>query len=301
VIKSLNNLFSQYHPAANFLYIAAAVFCTMYTLRPACVVLSFVCGSIYSIFLGGARAYLSALRPLLIMFVIIALFNPLTNHRGITTLFYLFGNQGIPITLEATIYGLCSGGMLISIFIWFRCYQVLITTDKFMYLFGRAAPTSSMVVSMILKLVPVTIRKYREIDEAHAALYKSSDSVDRKGKIRTAARVSGVLLGRTMEDSIETAESMRARGYGSGKRTRFTIYRFAPADIASLAALGALFAIAFTCITLSNRGSDFFPIIRTPKDMTLDIVMFTSYALLMLYPLLIELRTAVTLAKYRGV
>jgi energy-coupling factor transport system permease protein len=292
VIKSLNNLFAQYHPAANFLYIAAAVFCGMYTLRPACVALSFICASSYSIFLNGWGAYVKALKLLAIMFVIIALFNPLTNHRGMTELFHLFGNQGWPITLEAFIYGICSGGMLVSVFVWFQCYQALITTDKFMYLFGRAAPTSAMVMSMILKLVPVTIRKYHYINEAQFSLYASTSEVDRRGRVRNAVRVSGVLLGRTLEDSIETADSMRARGYGSGKRTRFTIYRFAPGDIMSIAALAILLVIVVVCITLSNGSLSFFPIIRAPKNITLDAILFASYALLLFYPFIIEARSA---------
>jgi energy-coupling factor transport system permease protein len=300
VTKSLNNLFAQYHPAANFLYIAAAVFCGMYTLTPACVALSFICGSVYSIFLNGWRAYVKALKLLSIMFVIVALFNPIANHRGVTELFHLFGNQGWPVTMESIVYGICSGGMLASIFVWFQCYQALITTDKFMYLFGRAAPTLAMVMSMILKLVPVTIRKYHDIGESQSALYESNDSLDRRGRIRSAVRLSGVLLGRTMEDSIETADSMRARGYGSGKRTRFTIYRFTPGDIISLAALAILFVTVFVCITLSNRGLSFFPIIRAPKDTALNTILFAFYALLLLYPFIIEVRSAMTHLTHKG-
>jgi energy-coupling factor transport system permease protein len=283
------NIFSYYHPAAVFLYIAAAVFCAMFTLMPACVALSFVCGSAYSIFLNGVRAYAKALRPLLIMFVVIVLVNPVTNHRGMTVLFHLFGNPGMPVTWEATLRGLCSGGMLMSVFVWFQCYQALITNDKFMYLFGRIAPTSALVVSMVLKLVPVTIRKYHEIEESQSALRVSSDSVDgRKGRIRSAVRVSGVLLSRTMEDSIETADSMRARGYGSGRRTRFSNYRLAPADVICIVVLAALLVVVGSLIVVANRSVNFFPIIRIPDDPVLNGTLLAAYALLLLAPLLIE-------------
>ncbi|MDR1069037.1 MAG: energy-coupling factor transporter transmembrane protein EcfT [Clostridiales Family XIII bacterium] len=285
------NIFSHYHPAAVLLYIAAAVFCAMFTLMPACVVLSFVCSSAYSIFLNGVRAYAKALRPLLIIFVIIVLVNPVTNHRGMTVLFHLFGNPGMPVTWEATLRGLCSGGMLMSIFVWFQCYQALITNDKFMYLFGRIAPTSAMVVSMVLKLVPVTIRKYHEIDESQSALRMSSNPVDgRKGRIRAAVKVSGVLLSRTMEDSIETADSMRARGYGSGHRTRFSNYRLTAADIICIVILAALLVTVVSLIVIANRSVNFFPVIRIPDNRVMNGTLLAAYALMLLAPLFIEMQ-----------
>jgi energy-coupling factor transport system permease protein len=179
--------------------------------------------------------------------------------------------------------------MLMSVFVWFQCYQALITNDKFMYLFGRIAPTSALVVSMVLKLVPVTIRKYHEIEESQSALRVSSDSVDgRKGRIRSAVRVSGVLLSRTMEDSIETADSMRARGYGSGRRTRFSNYRLAPADVICISILAALLVVVGSLIVIANRSVNFFPVIRIPDGPVLNGTLLVAYALLLLAPLLIE-------------
>ncbi len=81
----------------------------------------------------------------------IAIANPLFNHRGSTALFYIGLN---PVTLEALLYGVCSAGMLISVFIWFRCYLSLMTNDKFLYLFGRIAPATALIVSMYTKVDP---------------------------------------------------------------------------------------------------------------------------------------------------
>ncbi|MDR0817803.1 MAG: energy-coupling factor transporter transmembrane protein EcfT, partial [Clostridiales Family XIII bacterium] len=165
----MKNFFAHYHPAVVFLYICCAIISAMITLLPVYVAVSAAIGSAYAVYLSGARKYLSGLRLLAIFFFIIVIVTPLTNHRGATALFDLPFGLG-PVTLEAVIYGVCTGGMLVSVFIWFQCYQRLITNDKFMFLFGRIAPTSAMIISMIIKFIPVTGQKLRSITEARKAL-----------------------------------------------------------------------------------------------------------------------------------
>jgi len=330
-MKNNDHAFPHYHPAAVFLYIAAAIVCAMFTMQPVYVVISFAAGTAYAIYLGGARKYLLGLRPLAIMFALIAVINPLTNHRGATVLF-MIGDS--PITLQALLYGLCAGGMLICVFVWFMCYQRLITNDKFMYLFGRAAPTSAMVISMILKFVPIMTVRMREISNAQAALgvrgsggrdnsgrncgesdsngcdggAQSSGGQDsggrsgggrdnngqgsggKRSKIRNGVRVSGILISRSMEDSIETADSMRARGYGSGPRTSFARYRIRGRDIALLILITALFAANIWCIffygeMIHSQSFRFFPFVY---GISADPLPYALYAVLLLWPLIDE-------------
>lgn len=285
--KDLRSIFSQYHPSVQLLYLVAVIFCAMFTLRPIYVILSFVIGSIYSIFLNGVKKYLKGLRLLLFLFIIIIVVNPITNHRGATELFQLF-NQ--PITLESLLYGLCSGGMLMSIFVWFQCYQTLITNDKFMFLFGRVAPTSSMVVSMIMHFVPVSIKKYHEISYAQKGLDGDGkvSSKKRLDKLKTNVRLASILMSRCMEDSIETAESMRARGYGSGKRTHFSSYTIKSRDVLSLILLSGMFIFAVFGIVTSNANFGFYPKLFFPETGWLEIVTIVLYIILLLYPLIIE-------------
>ncbi|MDR0596573.1 MAG: energy-coupling factor transporter transmembrane protein EcfT [Clostridiales Family XIII bacterium] len=290
--KNQHHAFPHYHPAAVFSYIAAAIVCAMLTMQPVYVIISFAAGTAYALYLGGARGYALGLRPLLAMFALIAVINPLTNHRGATTLFAL---GDYPITLQALLYGLCAGGMLICVFVWFMCYQRLITNDKFMYLFGRAAPTSSMVISMILKFVPVMTVRMREIADAQAALGLGAGGGGRKKSgsklgVKNGVRVSGILISRSMEDSIETADSMRARGYGAGPRTSFSRYRIAPRDIAFIAAVALLFAANVWCIffygEVSGGGSfRFFPFI---SGISANPLPYALYAAMLLLPLIDE-------------
>ncbi len=66
-------------------------------------------------------------------------------------LFYL---KTGPVTLEAIVYGLVLASMLFISILWFSCYNKVMTTDKFVYLFGRVIPALSLVLSMVFRFVP---------------------------------------------------------------------------------------------------------------------------------------------------
>ena len=108
--------FYRSHPLLNFSYFAIVIGVTMFAMHPVFLLSSFFMAWCYSILLRGIT---------------------LNVHNGVTVLFYLNDNR---ITLEAIIYGLASAIMLTSVIIWFSCFSVIVTADKFIYLFGRAAP-----------------------------------------------------------------------------------------------------------------------------------------------------------------
>ena len=88
-----------------------------------------------------------------------ALVNPAFNHEGATILTYL--PSGNPLTLESMLYGVAAAVMLASVVLWFSSYNEVMTSDKFVYLFGRVIPALSLVLSMALAL-------YSEVQGADA-------------------------------------------------------------------------------------------------------------------------------------
>lgn len=70
------------------------------------------------------------------MMLIVALMNPMFNHYGVTIIGYL--HNGNPFTLESCVYGLVMAMMLVCTMIWFSCYTIVMTSDKFIYLFGKS-------------------------------------------------------------------------------------------------------------------------------------------------------------------
>ena len=79
--------FGNLHPAVSMAYFVLVLSLTLACMHPVAVVLSFLGASWFSIRLRGWRAYGHTMRFVGPMFLLIALANPLFNHRGVTMLF----------------------------------------------------------------------------------------------------------------------------------------------------------------------------------------------------------------------
>lgn len=277
----MRHIFTIYHPVVLLVYLASAIACGMATLQPAYVCISVLVGGVYARYLIGRKRFWTSFAAFLLLFAVVAIANPLFNHKGLTVLFELFGN---PITLEATVYGLCAGGLLLSVLLWFLCYQTLMTNEKFLYLFGRMLPTLSLMLSMILKLIPQCAYKVQNIRHAQAGLL-GGEGGGRREQLRQAVRTASILTSWTMEDSIETADSMRARGYGTANRTAYSPFHFAVHDGLALAALGALAAVHL--VFLFRRGGYAFYPRLGPLD-AVPLGAYAAYAALLAFPLILE-------------
>ena len=94
------------------------------------------------------------------------------------------------------------------------------TSDKFLSLFGGIIPTIAMMLSMVFRYIPDTIRKANQINTAQNALL-GNEKQDKKTRFNQGITLASSLMEWSMENSIETADSMRARGYLSGKRSHY--------------------------------------------------------------------------------
>ena len=102
------------------------------------------------------------------MAVFAALVNPAFNHEGATILTYL--PSGNPLTLESMLYGAAAAVMLASVVLWFSSYNEVMTSDKFVYLFGRVIPALSLVLSMSLRFIPKFKVQMQTVSEAQACI-----------------------------------------------------------------------------------------------------------------------------------
>lgn len=284
----MKHIFHIYHPAVAFFYIMAAIILSMVTQNPVCIAISFFAASGYSIYLNGIKKYLKTLRFIAVLFVVISIMNPIFNQNGVTILFYLFSN---PVTKEACLYGLASSGMLSCIFVWFTCYNSLLPNEKFLYLFGRILPTLALMLSMILRLVPVTRYKIRCINNASRALGVKTQS--KKQRIAHGVRSSSILMSWMMEDSIETTESMNSRGYGCTKRTSFTEYKWTAHDITAFIIMAVLCGAAVYMMIAQFSKFTYYPIMGGELFSPIGILGYLLYAVLLCFPLILELRETI--------
>ncbi len=96
--------------------------------------------------------------------------------------------------------------------------------------------------------------------DVDAACTSSGAAGGRAGRLREAMRLSTVLLGWGMEDSLETVDSMVARGWQSGaKRTAYSRRRFARLDLLATLGVGAVGLLAFACELEATSQMRFYP------------------------------------------
>lgn len=224
--------FSSYHPLINFLYFGLVLIFSMIFTHPVCLGISLICALAYSIYLNGKKAVRFNLLYMLPLFIIAALFNPAFSHEGGTILTYL--PSGNPLTLESITYGIGAAAMIISVITWFSCYNAIMTSDKFVYLFGRVIPAMSLILSMTLRFVPKFKTQLKVVSDAQRCVGRDTSNGGIIERMRNGLTILSIMITWVLENAIETADSMKSRGYGLPGRTAFSIYRFDSRDRAAV-------------------------------------------------------------------
>lgn len=256
----MRDTFSDYHPLVNFLYFTLVLAGAIILLHPLAQVISLVCATVYAVRQEGRKAVIFSLKFCLPMLLLTALVNPAFNHAGITTLVYL--PTGNPLTLESVLYGVSAGAMLATALLWFRSFNRVITSDKFIYLFGRILPALSLLLSMTLRFVPKFKAQMAVVAEGQRSIGRDPAEGSLLRRARIAVTIVSIMITWSLENAIETADSMKSRGYGLKGRTAFSIYRFKARDRTAMCWLGfcALYLLAGgLCSAYAFR---YFPSIR---------------------------------------
>lgn len=224
----MEDSFSGFHPVVNFIYFACVFAFSMVFIHPVCLGLSLCCAFIYSIYLNGKKAVKFNFVFLLPMLLIMALVNPAFNHEGVTILVYL--HNGNPLTLESILYGAAAATMIAAVIAWFSCYNAVMTSDKFIYLFGRVIPAMSLILSMVLRFVPRFKAQIKSISAAQRCVGRDVSNGGILQRIRHGVTILSIMITWALENAIETADSMKSRGYGLPGRTAFSIFHFDSRD-----------------------------------------------------------------------
>ncbi len=224
----MKDTFTSCHPVVNFVYFTLVLLFSMFFMHPVCLGISLVCAFTYSVYLNGKKALGFNLKYMLPMLVVTALINPAFNHEGETILTYL--KNGNPLTLESITYGIAAAVMLITVICWFSCYNTVMTSDKFVYLFGRVIPAMSLILSMSLRFVPRFKDQLKVVSNAQKCVGRDVSNGSLLQRIKHGIRILSVMVSWALENAVETADSMKSRGYGLPGRTAFSIYRFDSRD-----------------------------------------------------------------------
>ena len=192
------------HPVVTASYYTIVIGILMFSNSPLFLISAIAMGMCYDMLLKGRRSLRNNLFIILFMSFLTVLINALFTHNGSTVLFYLGNNR---VTLEAACYGLAMALMLSGVVIWFSSFNVVMTSEKLIYIFGRFAPVLGLTLSMIFRFVPLLRTRFELIGEGQKALY-AGDEKGFIGKIRQFGKEVSILVSWSLESSIESADSM---------------------------------------------------------------------------------------------
>lgn len=272
--------FADLNPVVNLLFFILAFVFGMIFMHPVYLIISSLLAIVFYISIAGRDA-LKLFISILPIVLLVAILNPLLNDRGDTVLFTYFNRN---YTLEGLIYGLVFALILLVVSFWFASYCKLITSDKFIYIFGPLAPALSLVFTMVLRFVPNYSRKAKQIVTARKSIGK--------GDKKDAPAVIGALTTWAFESGITTSDSMRSRGYGTGKRTSFSIYKFTFTDALMILLMTVLSAVLIFCSAKGGTTATFVPTFEFANN-TYTLVGGMAYLILLLLPTLINLKEVI--------
>lgn len=220
--------FSDCHPAVQVLFFVLVLGSAMCLTHPAMLLAALLGGSCYLWRLDGRAMLRGTVLGVLPVLLVTALLNPLLNHRGATILAYL--PTGNPLTLESILSGIGGGVLLSAVLVWFACGTKIITSDRLVYVLGRVIPALSLTLAITLRFVPRFRDQLKKVIQAQRSLGRDPAAGSPRQRLRRGCAVLSILITWALESAVDTADSMKSRGYGLPGRTAFSIYRWSRRD-----------------------------------------------------------------------
>ncbi len=254
------------HPLCCFIYFAAVMGITIFTREPILLALSAAGGCALLAVSGRLKSAAASL----VFIPLGAVTNPIFSHNGDTVMFFV-GDTAI--TLESVLYGAVFGLVLAAALMWSVCSTVYLTSDKYIWLFSKVAPSAGLTLSCALRFVPLFIRRGRDFAAAQQA-----------STVTEHLRAYSAAIGYSAEEAMAAADSMQARGYGTAVRSSYSLYRFAGTDAAVLA---VTLVLSVCCVVLMVCGAgefEFYPRVSEISFSVENIALYSAFGVLCILP-----------------
>ena len=285
-----DDAFSKLHPAVNLLFFIGAICFGVLLQHPVYLLAGIFASGVYYFLLNGRKGIknISLMIPL---FVFITLFNPIVNTRGVTVLFTYLDR---PYTLEALVYGVAVAATFVLMILWFGCYGKVLTGDKFTCLFGNLAPSLSLLLVMVFRMIPNLLQKAKQIIGVRSSIGKgTAEKSSIKDKLGSGMTVIGVLTSWALEGSITTSDSMRSRGYGTTKRTSFMVYRMTKTDWVLTLIMLTLLGIVVFFAANGGMNAEFLPERNITPINGFNVIGFIVYLGYLMIPTILNVKEVI--------
>ena len=255
------------HPGVYLLYYFIMVLFAFIFSDPYFVVTFLVLLLVLIALQGVSHELKNIMRLFIPLSVLIMILNPLLNRTGAHKI-YLW--SGFFITYEAIAYGILMSLALLIVILVFSSYNRSVSYQEMLYIFSKKLPIISMIIVMALRFIPLINSRAIEVQKLNnlksngielesddeeridVDAFNSNINTDYKSKLvdklksnkriaaiikeaKTLGKIMGITVSWSLEESMFTAKSMKARGYNATERTSYLSYKFSNADFAFIA------------------------------------------------------------------
>ena len=242
-------LFLQsFHPAAVLVYLFVLLVLSLLYENPLYLLALLFLLALLIKGVDGMEVWEGFLKIGVFLMIIVMIINPLIIRAGTTIIWHgptmpYLGK--LDISMEALYYGAASSIRLLIILSIFCLYNLMINPDKVLNLFSRVAGKSVLMIALSTRMFPTMVRNLKRIKEVLQFRGVDFDEGNLWERVKKYSCLYNVLLLSSLEDSMDIAESMQARAFGSGKRSVYSQNMLRPRDILCMG--GSLLAL-FTAI-----------------------------------------------------
>ena len=303
--------FSRYHPVVNLIFYLLVLGTTMFQMSVGLVFISLFSAVVYYFMLKKTEG-LKYCAVVVGIIIVSAIINPLFSHKGGTLLFYLF--TGNPVTLESIIYGLISAIIIGALLLWFSTFNQVMGVERILGAIGKVLPNVSLLITMIMRFIPQYTRHQRKVSMVNKVnkrnygekinllnrektekenvieackKQKKKNGIDKIiDSIKEGSRTFSITTTWALENSIYTADSMKARGFGTGRRTNYSNYKFQKRDYLLMGWLVILWLVVVFSLEREKVYTYYYPFIQVKNN----VVVYLIYGLLCLTPVLINVK-----------
>lgn len=201
----------------------------------------------------------------LVMMLFIIIINVIFSGAGATVFYRVNGIAGLGelrFSMESLAFGFSMGLRLLVILSIFSLYTYVVNPDKVLGLLGKRGGKSILAVTISLRLFPLMmqdIKRISEIQRCRGVLRSQGNLWQRASMYKP---IIGIMLISSLERSLQMAESMYARGYGSGPRTYYHQAQWRPRDYLVMFLTAAAAAAGIGAIVEGWAAFTFYPVLE---------------------------------------
>lgn len=288
--RNKNTMFMRLHPFVNVIYFIVLMLFTMFYQHPVLLGITGAAAFAYSIYMKGIKQLKRNLLLVPMMFLL-SFVNPLFNHRGATILFYLNHN---PITLESILYGFVAAAMIYDMIVLFSIFHEVMTSDKIICVLSKVMPIGALLFTMTLRFVPMYKAQLVKMRTAQKGIGHDSSQGNVLQKILNGVELVSGLITWALENALDTADSMKGRGFGLTGRTYYTSMKLTKLDLQVLIFEGFCTVCLLWGVVRKAFKVIYFPTIEWYGSGEIPVFFYFVFAAFAIFPIVLDAKEELT-------